>query len=162
MKNIISVGHTFRLTSVVSSHATTQTFKCRSQAFWNHKILECGWIRFTYEQNTPIETETNLVLNNSLFGKQLFGKQLMKGTILFIFDPITDRYNSLIYETLFHPLSGTLFDALRGLYAELHITDRWCAFRKYSVEILKRLASAINTATPSREQSVHKIARQQI
>ena len=97
----------------------------------------------------------------SQFAQQLFfhissaiyGKQLTTGTVLFICDLVTDSYTSLIYDTLFHPLSDTLFDFLRGVYAEIHTAD--CGFRKSSFEFLKRLASALTTA-----ESVHKIARQ--
>ena len=41
---------------------------------------------------------------------EIYGAQLTKGSVLFICDPLTSKYYSLIYDTLFNPLSDTLFD----------------------------------------------------
>ena len=35
---------------------------------------------------------------------EIYGTQLTKGSILFICDPLTNSYISLIYDTLFHPV----------------------------------------------------------
>ena len=87
----------------------------------------------------------------------------MKGSILFIWDPITNKYTSLIYDTLFSPLSDTLFGFFNGIYAEIQPLDREVLFKKASFELLKRLAPALNTnALQSRKESVHKIARPEI
>ena len=92
-----------------------------------------------------------------------YGKQLIKGSILFICDPITNKYTSFIYDTLFSPLSDTLFEFLNGIYAEIQPLDREVLFKKASFEFLKRLAPALNTnALQSRRESVHKIARQEV
>ena len=94
---------------------------------------------------------------------EIYGKQLTKGSILFICDPLTNKYTSLIYDTLFHPLSDTLFEFLNGIYTEIQPLDREVLFNKSSFEFLKRLATALNTnASQSRKESVHKIARQEV
>ena len=41
---------------------------------------------------------------------EICGAQLTKGSVLFICNPLTSKYYSLIYDTLFNPLSDTLFD----------------------------------------------------
>ena len=92
---------------------------------------------------------------------QIYGAQLTKGSVLFICDPITNTYTSLIDDTFFNPLSGTLYEFLNGVWSEIQPLDREGVFRKYSLEFLKRLASNLNaTASQSRKKSMHKIARQ--
>ena len=77
-------------------------------------------------------------------------------------DPFTDRYTSLIYDTLFSPLSDALFEYLRGVYTELH-TSRACAFRQSAFDFLKRLESTLNNAAiQPRKEIVHKITRREI
>ena len=46
---------------------------------------------------------------------EIYGTQLTKGSILFIRDPLSDKYTSLIFDTLFNPLSDTLFEFLSGI-----------------------------------------------
>ena len=94
---------------------------------------------------------------------EIYGTQLTKGSILFICDPLTKSYISLIYDTLFHPLSDTLFELLNGIWSELQPSDREGLFRKSFIEFLKRLAPALHTnASHSQKESVHKIAKQEI
>ena len=76
---------------------------------------------------------------------EIYGKQLIKGSILFIYDPLTNKYTSLMYLTLFHPLSDTLFEFLNGIYTEIQPLDREVLFKKASFEFLKRFAPALNT-----------------
>ena len=45
---------------------------------------------------------------------EIYGTQLTKGSVLFICDPLTNNDISLIYDTLFHALSDTLFELLIG------------------------------------------------
>ena len=63
---------------------------------------------------------------------EIYGTQLTKGSILFIGDPLTNRYISLIYDTLFHPLSDTLFEFLHGILSEIQHSDREGLFGKSS------------------------------
>ena len=94
---------------------------------------------------------------------EIYGTQLTKGSVLFICDPLTNSYISLIYDTLFHLLSNTLFEFLNGIWSEIKPSDKEGLCRKSSFEFLKRLAPAPNTNTlPFRKESVHKIARQEI
>ena len=91
-----------------------------------------------------------------------YGDQLTKGTILFLCDPLTNTYISLIYDTLSNPLSDTLFEFLKGVWSEMQHLDRAGVFKKSSFEFLQRLASTLNTAAlQSWKESVHKIARQE-
>ena len=76
---------------------------------------------------------------------EIYGTQLTKGSVHFICDPLTNSYISLIYDTLFHPLSDTLFEFLNGILSEIQPSDRERLFRKSSFKFLKRLASALNT-----------------
>ena len=46
---------------------------------------------------------------------EIYGTQLTKGSVLFICDQLTNNYISLIYDTLFHPLSNTLLEFLNGM-----------------------------------------------
>ena len=46
---------------------------------------------------------------------EVCGTQLTKSSVLFICDPLPNRYISLIYDTLFHPLSDTLFEFLNRI-----------------------------------------------
>ena len=64
----------------------------------------------------------------------------------FIQDPLTNTYISLIYDSLFYPLSDTLFDFLNGVWTEIQPSDRMGVFRKSSFEFLNCLASTLNTA----------------
>ena len=94
---------------------------------------------------------------------EIYGKQLTNGSILFICDPLRKKHTSLIYDTLFHPLSDTLFEFLNGIYTEIQPLDREVLFKKSSFKLLKSLATALNTnASQSRKESVHKIARQEV
>ena len=94
---------------------------------------------------------------------EIYGAQLTKGLILFICGALTNTYISLIYDTLFNPLSDILFEFLNGIWSEIQPLDRTGVFRKSSIEFLKRLASTLNTAAQqSRRESKHKIARQEI
>ena len=94
---------------------------------------------------------------------EIDGTQLTKGSVLFFCDPLTNSFISLIYDTLFHPLSDTLFEFLNGIWSEIQPSDREGIFRKSSFEFFKRLAPALKTnASHSRKESVHKIARQEI
>ena len=78
-------------------------------------------------------------------------------------DLLTNTYISIIYDTLFNPLSDALFEFLNGIWSEIQPLDRAGALRKPSLEFLNRLASTLNNAAlQSRKESVHKIARQQI
>ena len=87
-----------------------------------------------------------------------YGSQLTKDTIIFICDPLTEGYNSLIYDILFSPLSCTLFEFFKGVKTELHTTDHKSTFKKSSFGFLKRVASTLNSAAlQSRKRSVHKI-----
>ena len=55
----------------------------------------------------------------------------------FIWDPLTDTYISLMCDTLFNPLSDTLFEFLNGVWSEIQPLDRTGVFRKSSFEFLK-------------------------
>ena len=93
---------------------------------------------------------------------KIYRKQLTKGSFLFISDPLVNKNTSLLYDTLIHPLSDTLFEFLNGVYTEIQPQDREVLFKKASFEFLKRLAPSLNTnASQSRKESVHKIARQE-
>ena len=76
---------------------------------------------------------------------EISGTQLKKGLVVSICDPLTNNYISLIYDTLFHPLSDTLFEFLKGIWSEIQPSGRERLFRKSSFENLKRLATALNT-----------------
>ena len=94
---------------------------------------------------------------------EVYGAQLSKGSILFLCDPHTNTNIFLIYDTLFNPLSDTIFEFLNGVWSEIQHSDRAGVFRKSSLEFLKRLAAKLNTAAlQSRKKNVHKIARQEI
>ena len=94
---------------------------------------------------------------------EIYGAQLTKGSVLFICDPLKNKNISLIYATLFNPLSDTLFEFPYGVLSELQTSDREGIFRKPSFEFLKRLAPTLNdSASQSRKESVHNIARQEI
>ena len=80
----------------------------------------------------------------------------------FLFVILSQTHISLIYDTLFNPLSDTQFEFLNGVWSEILPWDRAGVFRKSSFEFLERLATTLNTATlQSRKESVHKIARQE-
>ena len=88
---------------------------------------------------------------------EIYGVQLTKDLILFICGALTNKYISLIYDTLFNPLSATLFEFLNGIWSEIQPLDRRGVFRKSSFEFLKRLASTLNTAAQqSRKESVQQ------
>ena len=94
---------------------------------------------------------------------EIYGTQLTKGSVLFICDPLTNSYISLIYDTPFHPLSDTLFELLNGIWSETQLSNREGLFIKSSFEFPKRLAPALFTnALHSRKENVHKIFRQKI
>ena len=93
---------------------------------------------------------------NSLYFKAEKGAHL--GSIL---TGVTSEltYTSLIYDTLFNPLSNTLFEFLNGVCSEIQRSDRQGKFRKSSFEFLNRLASTLKAiALQSRQKSVNKIA----
>ena len=94
---------------------------------------------------------------------EIYGAQLTKGSVLFLCDPLTSSYTSLIYDTLFNPLSETLFEFFNVVWSEIQPLDRQGVFRKTSFESLERLVSTLNTnALQSRKESLNKIARQEI
>ena len=94
---------------------------------------------------------------------EIYGAQITKGSVQFICNPLTNTNISLVYDTLFNPLSDSLFEFLNGVWSELQPLDRAGVFRKSSFEFLKRLASTLNTAAlQSRKECVLKIARQEI
>ena len=94
---------------------------------------------------------------------EIYEAQLTKGSVLFICDLFTNKYISLIYDTLFNPLSDTLFEFRNGVWSEIQTSDREGIFRKSSFKFLKQLAPTPNAnASHSRNQSVHRIARQEI
>ena len=77
--------------------------------------------------------------------------------------PFTNQYNSLLCDTLFHPLSDTISELFNGIWSEIQPLDREGIFRKSSFKFLKRLAPTLNAnASHSQKESVHKIARQEI
>ena len=80
---------------------------------------------------------------------EIYGKQFTKRSILFICDPLTNKYTSLMYDTLFHPLSDTLFQFLNGIYTEIQPLDREVLIKKASFEILKRLAPVLIQMLPN-------------
>ena len=53
-----------------------------------------------------------------------------------------ESVSSLIYDTIFRPPSDTLFDFLKGVYAEIHATSRGCGFRKLSFKFLKTTSNS--------------------
>ena len=75
---------------------------------------------------------------------EIYRAQLTKGSVLFICDPLTNKYISLIYDTLFNPLSDTLFETLKGVWSKIPASDRKGIFRKSSFKFLKRLAPTLN------------------
>ena len=82
---------------------------------------------------------------------------------LFICEPLTNTYTSLIYDTLLSPLYDTLFDFFHGVRSEIQPLDRKGVFRKCCIEFLIRLAPSFNVnASQSRRESVHKVARQEL
>ena len=94
---------------------------------------------------------------------EIYRAQLTEGSVLFICNPLTNTYTSLTYDTLYNPLSDTLFEFLNGVWSEIQLLDREGIFRKSSFDILKRLAPTLNAnASHSRKESVHKIARPEI
>ena len=60
---------------------------------------------------------------------EIYGTELTKGSVLFICNPLTNKYISLIYDTLFHPLSDTLFEFLNGFWSAIQPSDREGIFR---------------------------------
>ena len=44
---------------------------------------------------------------------EIYGAQITKGSLLFVYDPLTKAYTSLMYDALFNPLSDTLFEFLK-------------------------------------------------
>ena len=88
---------------------------------------------------------------------EIYGTQLTKGSVLFICDPLTNNFISLIYDTLFHPLSDTLIEFLNGIWSEKQPSDREGIFRKSSFEFLERLAPTLNAnASHSRKKAYTK------
>ena len=115
---------------------------------------------FAVEQQPHLFLPFFTSLSSSFF--HAYGAQLTKGSILFICDPLTNKNISLIYDTLFHPLSVTLLEFLNGIWSEVQPSDRKGIFRKSSFEFLKRLVPTLSAnASRSRKESVHKIARQE-
>ena len=60
---------------------------------------------------------------------EIYGTELTKGSVLSICNPLTNKYISLIYDTLFHPLSDTLFEFLNGIWSAIQPSDREGIFR---------------------------------
>ena len=50
---------------------------------------------------------------------EIYGAQLTKGSVVFICDPLTNTYTSLIYDILFNSLSDTLFEIFDGVWSEI-------------------------------------------
>ena len=63
---------------------------------------------------------------------EIYGTQLTKCSVLFLCDPLTNSYISLTYDTLFHPLSDTLFEFVNGIRSEIQPPDRGGIFKKSS------------------------------
>ena len=61
---------------------------------------------------------------------EIHGTQLTKGSILFICDPLTNKYTSLIFDTLSNPLSDTLFEFLNGIHSEIQPLDTEVLLKK--------------------------------
>ena len=81
----------------------------------------------------------------------------------FLFVIFSQTLISLIYDTIFNPLSDTLFEYFNRDWSEIQSWDRTGVFRKSVFEFLNRLASTPNTAAlQSRKKSVHKNARQEV
>ena len=103
---------------------------------------------FTVEQLLLLslpETESHVSRTSFLsYLVEIYGSQLTKGSVLFICDPLTNTYTSLIYDTLFNPLSDTLFEFFNGIWSEIQPLDSEMLLRKISFEFLKRLASTLN------------------
>ena len=58
---------------------------------------------------------------------KIYGAQLTKGLILFICDPLTNTFISLIYDTLINPLSDTVFEFLKvGIWLEIKPLGNGC------------------------------------
>ena len=90
---------------------------------------------------------------------KIYGAQLTKSSVIVIYDPLTNTYTSLKYDTLFNPISDTLFEFVHGVWSEMQPLDRKGVFRKSSFELFKRLAPTLNAnASHSQRESVHKIA----
>ena len=68
---------------------------------------------------------------------EIYGAQLTKGSVLFISDPFTNNYISLIYDTLFHPISDKLFEFLNGIWSEIQPSDREGILTKSPLEFLQ-------------------------
>ena len=131
---------------------TAKQLKCHYLAVEQQPLLSLS------EKKTQV-SGTSFLLNLV----EIYGALLTKGSVLFICDPLTNTYTSLIYDTLFKSLSDTLFEFLNGKCSEKQPSDREVVFRKSSFEFLKRLASTLNSnASQSRKNSVHKTARQEI
>ena len=93
---------------------------------------------------------------------EFYVTQLTKGSVLFICDPLTYTYISLLYDIQIHLLLDTLFEFLNEIWSEIQPSDREGFFRKSSFEFLKRLAPALDTnVSHSQKGSVHKIAKQE-
>ena len=84
---------------------------------------------------------------------KIYLAQLTKGSVLYIFDPLTNNIISLIYDTSIQPLSDPLFEFLNGIWSEIKTSDRERIFRKSSFDFLKRLAPTPNAnASHSRKK----------
>ena len=59
-----------------------------------------------------------------LYLVEIYGTQLTQGSLLFICDSLNNKYISLISDTLFHPLSDTLFEFPNGISSEIQPSDR--------------------------------------
>ena len=91
------------------------------------------------QQPNPSLPEKALQVSRTAFLSylvEIYGTQPRKGSVLFICDPLTNSYISLIYDTLFHPLSDTLFEFLNGIWSEIQASDRGGLFKKSSFEFL--------------------------
>ena len=61
-------------------------------------------------------------------------------------DPITNRYISIIYNTIFCPPSDTFRENQGGAYNEVYALDEGELSQKISLEFIKRFAPALNAA----------------
>ena len=75
---------------------------------------------------------------------KIHGAQLTRGSFLFICDPLKNTYTSLIYDTLFNPLSDTLVDFLQGIWSKMQTSDKESVFLKSYFEFLKLLAPTLH------------------
>ena len=75
------------------------------------KQLKCQYFAVEQQPLLPLPEKAPQVSRTAFLSYlvEIYGAQLTKGSVLFICDPLTNKYISLIYDTLFNPLSDTLF-----------------------------------------------------